>query len=55
MANINGTAEVAQTPSKEQNANGQEEAAEEDGVDGQLPDSMCNWESISGRNELIGA
>jgi hypothetical protein len=42
MANINGTTEFAQTPSEEQNANGQEATAEEDGVNGQLPDSMCN-------------
>jgi protein TIF31 len=40
MANVNGTAEVAKTPSKEQDANEQVEATEEEGANGQLPDSM---------------
>ena len=43
MANINGATEVAKTPSKEQDADGQVEPAEEEGANGQLPDSMCNW------------
>lgn len=41
MANTNVTAEVAQTPSKEQDVNGEVEATEEDGANGQLPDSKC--------------
>jgi hypothetical protein len=41
MANTNGTAEVAKTPSKEQDASEQAEATEEEGANGQLPDSMC--------------
>jgi hypothetical protein len=39
MANVNGTAEVATTPSKEQDAT-EVEATEEEGANGQLPDSM---------------
>jgi hypothetical protein len=41
MANINGSAEVATTPSKEQDAT-EVEATEEEGANGQLPDSMYN-------------
>jgi hypothetical protein len=39
MANTNGAVEVAKTPSKDQDANGQVEPTEEEGA-GQLPDSM---------------
>lgn len=42
MANVSGVAEVAKTPSKEQDASGQVEPTEEEGANGQLPDSMCN-------------
>jgi hypothetical protein len=41
MANTNG-AEVAQTPSKEQDADGQAESTGEKGANGQQPDSTCN-------------
>jgi hypothetical protein len=41
MANHNANTDVATAPSKEQEVNGQNEAAEEDGVNGQQPDSMC--------------
>ncbi|EAT77883.2 hypothetical protein SNOG_14691 [Parastagonospora nodorum SN15] len=40
MANSNVTTEVAQTPSKEQDVNGEVEATEEDGANGQLPDNI---------------
>lgn len=39
MANVNFTAEVAQTASKEQDVKGEVEATEENGANGQLPDS----------------
>lgn len=42
MANSNGTAEVAKTPTKEQNVDGQADGAEEEGANGQMPDSMCH-------------
>ena len=42
MANTNGAEEVAKTPSKEQDADGQAEPSEEEGANGQLPDSMCS-------------
>jgi hypothetical protein len=45
MANISGTAEVATTPSKEQDAS-EVEVTEEEG--GQLPDSMCTQKTICG-------
>lgn len=40
MANINGSPEVAKTPSKEQDVNEQVEAKDEEGANDQLPDSM---------------
>lgn len=48
MANIGGTTEVAKTPSKEQDVNGQVETTEEEGANGQLPDSMSIKMSIMG-------
>jgi len=42
MANTNGAAEVAKAPSNDQDANGQAEQTEEEGANGQQPDSMCN-------------
>lgn len=42
MTNHNGAAEVATTPSKEQNAEGQVDGADEEGANGQQPDSMCH-------------
>jgi hypothetical protein len=49
MANSSGTTEVANTPSKEQdaNANGQVEATEEEGANGQLPDSTSSQNRAS--------
>jgi hypothetical protein len=41
MANTNGATDVAKTPSKDQDANGQAEPTEEEGANGQLPDSTC--------------
>jgi hypothetical protein len=43
MANVNGSPEVAETPSKEQHVNGQVEPKDEEGANGQLPDSMYPW------------
>jgi hypothetical protein len=39
MANGNATTEVEKTPSKDVTAEGQTEATEEDGANGQQPDS----------------
>lgn len=58
MANTNGAAEVAGTPSKEQDANGQAEQTEEEGANGQQPDSTPiggyrEWgENADGRRHL---
>lgn len=41
MTNTIGSTEVAKTPSKEQDVDGQVEN-EEEGANGQLPDSMSN-------------
>jgi hypothetical protein len=40
MADINGAAEVAKAPSSEQDANVQVEQTDEEGANGQPPDSM---------------
>lgn len=53
MANRNGDTDVATTPSKEQEVNGQNEATEEDGVNGQQPDSMCSCMFGLPRKELM--
>lgn len=45
MANLNGTAEAATTPSTEQHADAQAEPTEEEGANGQQPDSTCNWQA----------
>lgn len=42
MANLNGAAEVAKTPTTEQNAGTEADPAEEQDVNGQQPDSMFN-------------
>jgi hypothetical protein len=52
MANILGTTEVAQTPSKEQDADGQVETTEEEGANGQLPDSMSSRMPIHACSKL---
>lgn len=46
MANTNGIPEVAKTPSKDQNENASVEATEEEGVNGQQPDSMLQLSSF---------
>jgi hypothetical protein len=40
MANSNGNAEVEKTPSKDVTTDAQNEGTEEDGANGQQPDSM---------------
>ena len=47
VANVNGATEVAKTPSKEQDVNGQVEAKDEEGANGQLPDSMYSGALLS--------
>jgi hypothetical protein len=42
MANSSDTTEVAKTPTKEQDASEQPETNDEEGANGQLPDSMSS-------------
>jgi hypothetical protein len=51
MADSSGTTEVAKTPTKEQDASEQPETNDEEGANGQLPDSMYSQSIVYSKNK----